>query len=58
MSTIESLHRARVYPTVRVEADATGASHWLYMHADHATGVRPCFRPELMHAAGDVSVSP
>lgn len=49
MSTIESLHRARVYPTVRVEADPSGASHWLYMHADHATGVRPCFRPELMH---------
>lgn len=49
MSTIESLHRARVYPTVRVQADPSGASHWLYMHADHATGVRPCFRPELMH---------
>lgn len=49
MSTIESLHRARVYPTVRIEADASGASHWLYMHADHATGVRACFRPELMH---------
>lgn len=49
MSIIESLHRARVYPTVRVEADPSGASHWLYMHADHATGARPCFRPELMH---------
>lgn len=49
MSIIESLHRARVHPTVRIEADATGASHWLYMHADHASGVRPCFRPELMH---------
>lgn len=49
MSIIESLHRARVHPTVRVETDPTGASHWLYMHADHATGVRPCFRPELMH---------
>lgn len=49
MSIIESLHRARVYPTVRVESDPAGASHWLYMHADHASGVRPCFRPELMH---------
>ncbi|MFZ5657506.1 MAG: crotonase/enoyl-CoA hydratase family protein [Pseudomonadota bacterium] len=49
MSHIESLHRARAYPTVRVEADPSGAGHWLYMHADHATGVRPCFRPELMH---------
>lgn len=49
MSNIESLHRARAYPTVRVEADPSGAGHWLYMHADHATGARPCFRPELMH---------
>lgn len=49
MSIIESLHRARVYPTVRVEADVSGASHWLYMHADHGSGIRPCFRPELMH---------
>lgn len=49
MSTMESLHRARAYPTVRMDSDATGASDWLYMHADHATGIRPCFRVELMH---------
>lgn len=49
MSTIELLHRARVYPTVRVAADNDGAAHWLYMHADHGVGVRPCFRTELMH---------
>ena len=49
MSTIESLHRARAFPTVRVAADPSGASQWLHMHADHSTGVRPCFRPELMH---------
>lgn len=49
MSTIELLHRARVYPTVRVDSDKEGSAHWLYMHADHATGVRPCFRTELMH---------
>lgn len=49
MSTIELLHRARVYPTVRVDSDQEGSAHWLYMHADHATGVRPCFRTELMH---------
>ena len=48
MSTKESLHRAHAHPTIRIESDS-GASHWLYMHADHATGVRPCFRRELMH---------
>ncbi|WP_133478750.1 crotonase/enoyl-CoA hydratase family protein [Cognatilysobacter segetis] len=48
MSTNEPLYRARTYPTVRVETDA-GGSQWLFMHADHATGVRPCFRRELMH---------
>lgn len=49
MSTSESLHRARLYPTVRLESDASGAGNWLYMHADHASGIRPCFRLELMH---------
>jgi DSF synthase len=48
MSTKESLHRAHAHSTIRVEA-GSGTSHWLYMHADHATGVRPCFRRELMH---------
>ena len=68
MSTIESLHRARLHPTVRVDSDANGAGDWLYMHADHATGIRPCFRTELMHdmwsmlsevgASRDASASP
>lgn len=49
MSTIESLHRARLHRTIRVESDADGACDWLYMHADHASGIRPCFRVELMH---------
>lgn len=49
MSTTESLHHARTYPTVRVESEQASACDWLYMHADHATGVRPCFRTELMH---------
>lgn len=49
MSMMESLHRARLYSTVRVVPDAHGAGDWLFMHADHATGIRPCFRLELMH---------
>ena len=34
--------------TIRAESDASQPVHWLYMHADAATGVRPCFRKELM----------
>lgn len=50
MSTIEPLHRIPTSaPTVRLETDPSGASHWVYMHADHGTGTRPCFRLELMH---------
>lgn len=48
MSMIEKLHRARAYPTLRVESDAAGDCHWLYMHSDVERGVRPCFRTELM----------
>ena len=48
MSNIERLHRTRTYPTLRVESDPAGSAHWLYMHADNARGVRPCFRTALM----------
>lgn len=48
MSKIEQLHRTRSYPTLQVETDPSASSHWLYMHADHVRGVRPCFRTELM----------
>ena len=48
MSNIEKLQRSHRYPTLRVEAELSGASHWLYMHADAGTGIRPCFRTELM----------
>ena len=48
MSTIEKLQRTRCYPTIRVESDPDGSAHWLYMHSDIASGVRPCFRTELM----------
>lgn len=48
MISIEKLPRARPYPTLRIEADAPGNVHWLYMHADRERGVRPCFRTQLM----------
>lgn len=49
MSLIEKLPRTRPTPTLRIEADLPSDAHWLYMHADAEPGVRPCFRPELMH---------
>jgi DSF synthase len=48
MNNIEKLQRTHAFPTVRVESDPAGAEHWLYMHADAPTGVRPCFRTSLM----------
>ena len=48
MSMIEKLHRTRAYPTLRVESDPAGDTHWMYMHNDHTQGARPCFRTELM----------
>jgi len=48
MSNIEKLQRSVRYPTLRVESEPSGASHWLYMHADAGTGIRPCFRTALM----------
>ena len=48
MNSIEKLPRARPYPTLRIESDASGDAHWIYMHADSGLGARPCFRTELM----------
>ncbi|MFT4257831.1 MAG: crotonase/enoyl-CoA hydratase family protein [Pseudoxanthomonas sp.] len=48
MSNVEKLLRTRDYPTIRVESEPNGDSHWMYMHNDVATGERPCFRPELL----------
>lgn len=48
MSVIEKSYRTRPYPTVEVEANASGDEVWMYMHADVQPGIRPCFRSELM----------
>ena len=68
MSNIEKLQRSHRYPTLRVEAEPRARRHWLYMHADAGTGIRPCFRTELLdemwrylsshHAARSRSASP
>lgn len=48
MSVIEKFCRTRPYPTVEIEAEDSGNEIWMYMHADHRPGIRPCFRTELM----------
>lgn len=48
MNSVEQLHRARPYPSIRVESTASGQTHWMYMHSALSPGDRPCFRPELM----------
>ncbi|GAB2507803.1 crotonase/enoyl-CoA hydratase family protein [Pseudoxanthomonas sangjuensis] len=48
MNNVEKLMRARAYPTIRVESEPNGASHWMYMHADAAPGTRPCFHSQML----------
>jgi len=48
MSTIEKLPVTPQYTTIRTEDSADGAAHWLYMHADAATGIRPCCRKDML----------
>ncbi len=48
MSTIEKLPVTRPFTTIRTEDSADGAAHWLYMHADAATGIRPCCRKDML----------
>ncbi|WP_188241351.1 crotonase/enoyl-CoA hydratase family protein [Stenotrophomonas maltophilia] len=49
MSTIEKLPSSRSpFATIRTEDSADGAAHWLFMHADAATGIRPCCRKDML----------
>lgn len=48
MNNVEKLHRTTTYPTLRVESAPNSSAHWLYMHADAESDVRPCFRTALM----------
>ncbi len=47
MSIIEKLPVDRPYTTIRTE-DSSGDAHWLYMHADAGTGIRPCCRKDML----------
>lgn len=49
MSTIEKLPSSgSPFATIRTEDSAGGAAHWLFMHADAATGIRPCCRKDML----------
>jgi DSF synthase len=48
MNNVEKLQRPQPYSTIRTELTHDGSSHWLYMHADAAEGIRPCCRPEML----------
>lgn len=48
MKNIEKLQRTTALPTIRVESAPNSSAHWLYMHSDIGSGVRPCFRTQLM----------
>lgn len=49
MRTIEKLPSSgSPFATIRTEDSADGAAHWLFMHADAATGIRPCCRKDML----------
>lgn len=49
MSTIEKLPSSgSPFAAIRTEESADGAAHWLFMHADAATGIRPCCRKDML----------
>ncbi|WP_164230386.1 crotonase/enoyl-CoA hydratase family protein [Stenotrophomonas maltophilia] len=49
MSTIEKLPSSgSPFATIRTADSAGGAAHWLFMHADAATGIRPCCRKDML----------
>lgn len=49
MSTIEKLPSSgSPFATIRTEDSAGGAAHWLFMHSDAATGIRPCCRKDML----------
>ena len=48
MNNVEKLLRSHPYETLRVDSEPSGDSHWMYMHANSAPGVRPCFHSNML----------
>ncbi|MEA9557834.1 crotonase/enoyl-CoA hydratase family protein [Xanthomonas nasturtii] len=53
MSMIEKLQPQTNRSTIRTQSSHADAAHWLFMHADASSGMRPCFRPQLMREMHD-----
>ena len=48
MNNVEMLQRTRSFRTIRAESTPDGQSHWLFMHENAGSGLRPCFRNDLL----------
>ena len=48
MNNVEKLLRTRPYPTIRVDSEPSGDTHWMYMHSEPAAGTRPCFHSQML----------
>ncbi|MET0290258.1 MAG: crotonase/enoyl-CoA hydratase family protein [Pseudoxanthomonas sp.] len=48
MNNVEKIAVARPYATIQVESNLSGDAHWMYMHANAAPGVRPCFHSQML----------
>jgi DSF synthase len=51
MRNVEPLHRDTALSAIRIQHDASNASHWCFMHAQQAfadSSYRPCFSPKLL----------
>ena len=48
MSTIEKLPVNHRYATIRTATTGNDDAHWLYMHADASSGIRPCCRKDML----------
>ncbi|MCF7749747.1 crotonase/enoyl-CoA hydratase family protein [Bacillus subtilis subsp. subtilis] len=48
MQSIEKIPFNSGYSTIRTASTGGNAAHWLFMHADAATGIRPCCRKDML----------
>lgn len=54
MNMIEKIPLGHPHSTIRVDSSPTDGTHWLFMHADARSGIRPCCTPELLDEIWDV----
>jgi len=57
MNMIEKIPFDHPHSTIRVDFSPTDDTHWLFMHADARSGIRPCCTLELLDDIWDVMES-